>query len=272
MNALLDLKRTSGLDLKLDTKSFQIIFGKDLTAPSAAIRNIREMQEVLLGPDINQPEELYYMYRDVHLLKDAQLLKKSNLRYDVTVIKPDRLGRELMKTQGHYHPDSFGELYEVLEGRAFCMLQKPHPLDYRVIEDVVLVQAVAGGKIVILPGYGHVLINPGPGSLVTSNWVSSCFNSEYELYKTARGAAYFLVVGSRKKLEFIKNPFFKQLSPIRFVQPAKELDRFGLKENNPIYPIITRDTKKLEFLNYPKQYDYSDIFKVVGAEQINLTL
>lgn len=267
---LLDLKRNSGLDLKLDTQTAGIIFGDGLSAPLPAVRDIRQMQEVLLDPGINEPQELYYMYRDVYCLCDKPLLEKNNLCYDVTVIKADNLGRELMKTAGHYHPGNFGELYEVLEGTAFCLLQRPNSDDYRIIEDVVLVEAKAGQKIVIPPRYGHILINPGPAYLVTSNWVSSRFSSEYELYKKAGGAAYFVIkpnsnqsVGSAGEFEFVKNPFFKELIPVRFVKPALELDRFGLKGGNPIYPIVKSDAAKLDFLNYPERYDYSDIFNLI---------
>jgi glucose-6-phosphate isomerase len=218
------------------------------------------MQEVLMEPGVNTPQELYYMYRDVHLIKDEDLLKKYNLRYDVTVIRPDRLGRELMKTAGHYHPGSFGELYEVVSGRALCMLQQPDPGDYRAIKDVILVEATAGQKIVIPPRYGHILINPGPAALVTSNWVSSRFASEYDLYKKAKGAAYFALVNNAGKIEYLKNSFFSALSPVRFAQPAKVLDKFGLREGSPIYPIIESAAERLDFLNQPDKYDYSDIF------------
>jgi glucose-6-phosphate isomerase, archaeal len=228
--------------LNLDTKNCFLDFGKGLSAPAPAIRSLEQMKEVLLDPDIRVPEELYYMYRDVHLAKDAQLLKTNKLRYDVTVIKPDCLGRELMKTAGHYHEGSFGELYEVLEGKAFCLLQKPDPRDYRLIEDVILVESVAGQKIVIPPGYGHILVNPGPGCLVTSNWVSSAFSSQYELYKVARGAAYYLV-NSNGKVEFTKNAFYKQLPEMIFAQPADKIDRFGLKDNTPIYPLVSSDAE-----------------------------
>jgi glucose-6-phosphate isomerase len=259
---MVSLKKTSGLDLSLDTQSCHLSFGKELVAPMPAIRSLEQMQEVLLDPDIKNPQELYYMYRDVHILKDTQLLKENKLRYDVTVIKPDCLGRELMKTAGHYHEGIFGELYEVLEGRAFCLLQKPDPGDYRTILDVILVEAKAGQKIVIPPGYGHILVNPGPGCLVTSNWVSSAFTSQYELYKVARGAAYYLV-SVKDKLEFTKNPFFKQLPEIIFAQPAKRIDKFGLEDNTPIYPLVSSDADKLKFLNYPDKYDYSDVFNII---------
>lgn len=273
MMQLLGLKGACGIDIKLDTGKCRLSLGEDLTNPPPAIRTISQMQEVLLEPDIQEPQELYYMYRDVHAIKDAPLLKENNLRYDVTVIRPGHLGKELMKTAGHYHPGSFGELYEVVEGRAFCMLQKANPKDYTVIEDVIVVQGVSGQKIVIPPGYGHILINPGPGCLVTSNWVSIRFASEYELYKKAGGAAYFVVdKDGTGSLEFIKNKFFKTAPAIRFARPAKELAGFGLKEGAPIYPIITRDAKKLDFLNYPDRYVYSDIFEFVKKADCGLKL
>ena len=147
------------------------------------------------------------------------------------------------------------------------MLQRASPKDYTAIEDVILVEAASGQKIVIPPGYGHILINPGPGCLVTSNWVSSRFASEYKLYKKAGGAAYFLVDTDRAgKLEFIKNKFFKEAPLIKFARPAKELVRFGLKEGVPIYPIITREAKKIDFLNNPDQYGYSDIFEFTKGQ------
>lgn len=269
--SVLSLKKTSGLDLNLDTKSCFLNFGKGSTAPKVAIRSLQQMKEVLLDPDIRTPEELYYMYRDVHMVEDAELLKTNKLRYDVTVIKPDSLGRELMKTAGHYHEGIFGELYEVLFGEAFCLLQKPDPRDYRVILDVILVEAQAGQKIVIPPGYGHILVNPGPGCLVTSNWVSSAFTSQYELYKVGKGAAYYLV-NAKGKLEFAKNPFFKQLPEIIFAKPAKIIDKFGLADNKPIYPLVKNDAQKLNFLNYPDKYDYSDVFNIIKPEEITATL
>ncbi|MFH0913283.1 MAG: glucose-6-phosphate isomerase family protein [Candidatus Omnitrophota bacterium] len=261
MSALVDLKQVSGLELKLDTKNFRLSFGEGLTSPIPALRTLQEMQEVLLGKGIGQPGELYYMYRDVHLIKDADLLKKNNLRYDVTVIRPERLSKELMKTAGHYHPGNFGELYEVLQGEAFCLLQEPDPQDYRILKDVILVRARRGQKIVIPPGYGHILVNPGPGCLVTSNWVSSAFSSEYQLYKEAGGAAYFLVSKAPDKIEFIRNAFFGQLPEIRFMEPAERIDKFGLAENEPIYPLVSQNVQKLDFLNHPQNYDYSDVFK-----------
>jgi glucose-6-phosphate isomerase len=273
---IVDLKEKSGLGLKLDINRPELAFDKDLEFSLPAIRTIEQMREVLLDKDIRKPEELYYMYRDVHRFSDKPILEENNLRYDVTVIKPFRLSKEFMKTAGHYHPENYGELYEVLSGRCFCLLQRPNPDDYRNIEEVIFVEAVAGQKIVIPPGFGHILINPGPDYLVTSNWVSSRFQSRYELYKKAGGAAYFVTASNGEpkvtlslgiNVTIIKNPHFTKLADVKFAQPAKQIKRFGLLENKPIYNLIIEDPKKLDFLNRPLEYQYDDIFVYKSREE-----
>ncbi|MDI6605749.1 MAG: glucose-6-phosphate isomerase family protein [Candidatus Omnitrophota bacterium] len=255
----LDLKESCGLDIRLDSQRPELIFGRGLNFSKPGVRTLEEMRQVLWDKEIGAPQELYYMYRDVYRREDKDLLKENNLRFDVTMIKPDYLGKEFMKTAGHYHPGDFGELYEVVHGRCYCLLQKPSAADYRNIEEVIVVEADAGDKIVIPPGFGHILINPGPRHLVTSNWVSSCFASEYELYKKTQGAAYF-VGGPPDKPEFSANPNFKQLPKIKFVRPAKAIEKFGLLCTRPMYPLIKEDAKKLDFLNRPLDFDYADVF------------
>ncbi len=256
---IVELATSCGLNLKLDTLKPEIIFKEALNFSTLAARTLYQMREVLLDKDIKQPQELYFMYRDIYRLSDKPLLEKNKLRYDATVIKPDYLGRELMKTAGHYHPGSFGELYEVVYGRCFCLLQRSNPSNHKIIEEVILVEARKGQKIVIPPGFGHTLINPGPEILVTSNWVSSQFASEYDLYQKAQGAAYFMIK-EKEKFTFMPNKYFQKLDAIKFVKPAPHLDKFGLREDEPIYPLIVQDARKLDFLNNPQDYDYSDVY------------
>lgn len=266
---LIDLRQKSGLGLELDVERLEMFFDRDIKSISPAVRTIYQMKAVLLDKDVEEPEDLYYMYRDIYRSADRPILEKHSLRYDVTVIKPFYLGREFMKTAGHYHPGDFGELYEVLFGRCFCLLQRPNPSDPRIIQEVIFVEAVAGQKIVIPPGFGHILINPGLDYLITSNWVSSRFESSYELYRKAEGAAYFVTLAKwlpkitpylEIRTAIIKNAYFKEVANINFVRPAKEIKAFGLIENSPMYNIINYNPKALDFLNRPLDYDYTDVF------------
>lgn len=254
-----NLKEMSGLDLKLDTKKHQFILGTELTKVKPATRFLKDIKEVLVDKELAAPNELYYMYRSLHKVKDKADIRKNKLRYDVTIIKADRLGNEFMKTAGHYHPGYFGELYEILYGEAWCLLQKRNDSDYKIIEDVILVKAKTGDKIVIPPKYGHILINVGKEDLVTSNWVSSEFSSEYDLYRKTQGAAYFIFednLGER----FEVNPNYKSVAKIKVTLPSGEISKFGLKTQAPMYPLLYKDVQKLDFLNNPLKYDYSDAF------------
>lgn len=254
-----DLTKGCGLKIKLNTDKPELTFAGGINFSMPGVRTLQQMREVLMDKKISRPQELYYMYRDVYAKADKPLLDRHGLRFDVTVIRPDMLGRELMKTAGHYHPGDFGELYEVVSGRCCCLLQRHKEDDFRVIEEVIAVEAQAGDKIVIPPKFGHILINPGPGYLVTSNWVSSRFSSEYELYKKAGGAAYFCAGGPSGQ-EFVANPFFKGLPGIKLFKAAQKIERFGLISGEPMYPLIKADAEKLEFLNRPLDFDYGDVF------------
>ncbi len=256
---MIELKEKSGLPVKLDEKNIKLIFDDTLPKVEPAVRTIDEMKEVLFDKSIISPQELYFMYRGVGISKDSAEMQKNNLRYDITVIRPGILGKELMKTAGHYHPGLFPELYEVLNGKAWCLLQKYDPEDFQKITDVILVKAEAGEKIICLPGYGHILINPSERQvLVTANWVSSRFNSDYSLYKKAGGAAYFFekINGN---VRITENKFFKEIAPIRNCLPNPKIENFGLEKDKPIYPLL-KNAEKLKFLNSPQDFDFSGSF------------
>jgi len=106
------------------------------------------------------------MFREVSKdEKDARKIKEKGLRYDITIIPPNKLGMEFVKTAGHYHPFlpgskmTYPELYEVLEGEAHYLLQRrEQERGTERITDVVVVKAKKGDKVIIPPNYGHVTI------------------------------------------------------------------------------------------------------------------
>jgi glucose-6-phosphate isomerase len=124
------------------------------------VRTLREMQSVIFDKawlrtaDLDQP--LYLMYRDGVLPQDRQIAQQLQVRYDITVLLPVRLGREFNKTKGHYHSE-----------------YKPG-----------------------LGNYGHITINPTEQTLKMANWVSTKVESLYEPFEQMGGGAYFELVGS----------------------------------------------------------------------------
>ncbi len=207
------------------------------------VRTIRQMSKVLFDPDARKQDPempIYYMYRDL-----APELKQAGVRLDVTILPPIMLGHEFNKTLGHYHPPavpgwSYSELYNVLEGEAHYLLQKPSPTGS--IEDVILVTAKKGDCIPMPPNYGHITINPGKGPLIMANLVYPGFESEYFEYEQKRGGAYYELTGGK----FIQNPTYGLL-------PQLKIRKGGCKrEFKPdILAAYQKDPKPFEFLKDP---------------------
>ena len=223
------------------------------------IRRLYDMKEVIYDKEFLENAEnieLYYMYRGVFLDEtDKKTMEKNNLRYDITIIPPMKIGKEFVKTAGHYHPFipgtnvTYPEVYEVLEGEAHYLLQKK---ENDKITDVVLVSAGKNEKVIIPPGYGHVTINPSKNVLKMANWVASGFLSRYEHIKKMQGAGYFETTTG-----FIKNENYEYLPELRFLKP-KEYKNVGLTKDKDMYYIIRDNPELLGFLTKPQ--DYEDLF------------
>jgi len=256
---MIDLKENVGLDIKFDEQNYSLVFGEGLTDVKPAVRTIDQMKEVLVDSSLAEPKDLYFMYRDVHRIEDEDKIRQHTMRFDITVIKPDKLGKEFMKTAGHYHQGSYPELYEVVYGEAICLQQRFDENDYKIIKDAVVVHAKQGQKIVCLPNHGHILINKGPLPLITANWVSSKFQSQYDKYKEAQGACYY-AFDNAGSVRWEKSSFFNEVSEMCIRFPNDEIPEFGLSSKIPMYSLVDQ-LDKIEFLNIPTSYKYDSVFK-----------
>jgi len=150
-----------------------------------SIRKKSEMKDVLLEYD-GKEENLYYMYRGVFRREDRKIFEKYRIRHDITLIPNKIVGIEYNKTYGHYHPNNYAELYEVIRGEAIFIMQS------RDFRNLILVKAKRGDQVLILPGYGHVTVNIGNEPLIMSNLVYWDFESDYSIFKEKRGALVYI--------------------------------------------------------------------------------
>ena len=229
-----------------------------------AVRILEELKEVVLDKNFlataDMDTELYYMFRAVSKdEEDEREIKDKGLRYDITIIPPNKLGLEFVKTTGHYHPFlpgskmTYPELYEVLEGEAHYLLQRrEQERGTERITDVVVVKAKKGDKVIIPPNYGHVTINPSETTLKMANWVANAFSPIYEPMKRRGGAAYFELTNGA----FVKNAKYGEVPDIRFLRPSdveKELGlnlNLNLSKEAEMYGLI-KQPETLAFLTNP---------------------
>ncbi|MEK9134994.1 MAG: glucose-6-phosphate isomerase family protein [Patescibacteria group bacterium] len=153
--------------------------------------------------------ELYYMHRGIK--------EKKGLRYDITIIPPQMLGKEFTKTLGHEHSDNFGEIYTVLSGKAVYLIQK---VKKNKVEDVYIVKAKKGESAIIPSGYGHITINASEKILKESNWLAKNCKNIYDVFLKNHGACYYYTDKG-----WIKNKNYKSVPKLRFKKPLKSIPK-----------------------------------------------
>ncbi len=214
-----------------------------------AKRLLDDLKPVLGFPDrVSDPgAAAYFMYRGAHLPEHEPLFEEAGLRFDITVIPPRVLGEEYIKTKGHYHsqaPDglNYPEVYQVLQGKAVLLLQKPGN-DPGEVEDLIAVRAFPGDAIVIPPGYGHVTINPCRETLVMANLIASECRSDYGPFVKLRGASFYLTTSG-----FVRNRLYSRSPPPRVVDARAPM---GFDGPLSIYELFVRRPGAWAFLTRP---------------------
>jgi glucose-6-phosphate isomerase len=263
---MISLEKTSGLPIEM-RDDFSLAFGAGVAAVKAQVREFSSMKNYLKDPQAQfGRRDVYHIYRDVSLEADAERIRTAGVQYDLTVIPPGMIGDEFVKTIGHYHPYKPGtavrypEVYEVIHGQVFWILQRPSE-DFERLEEVYLIRGGRGSKLVVPPSFGHVSVNPTDEVLVLSNWQPRGLEPLYESYETHNGAAYYVTRSERlsktgstsTNFEFVPNLSYKSVPEL---QPAesRELPQYNLRSALPIYFTGTKDLSTLDFLTNPEKY------------------
>jgi glucose-6-phosphate isomerase len=242
------------------------------------IRFLYDMKDFLYDQkwaEASPNSEIYYMYRGMAKdEKDKELARNSRLRYDITIIPAKMLGSEFVKTIGHDHavaPDTnitYAEIYEVLKGKAYFLLQK---YENGKIADIYAVRAKEGEKCIVPPNYGHVTINASGDELIMANWFNSTSKSDYSLFKNHQGAGYYAtkILGTESlkrdsvpvgtaSINWLKNEKYGEVPELKIYQASDFLNllgKFNIAPTIPMYNLVN-DLGKLDFLKNPQNYQW----------------
>jgi len=205
------------------------------------VRRLKELEPVLYDRSYCRPPYLempvYEIYRNCCDSEAKHLLLRHGLRYDVTVMPPLLLGEEYVKTMGHSHP--YPEIFEVLEGEAWFLIQRKR---LKEIDQVVLLVAREGDRILIPPNWGHVIINASSRRLIVGNLISQdCIENRNE-YTTKRGAAFYVLPSAR----LVRNPRCSRMTDIRILKADAAISL----ENEPsLLASLLQEPNKLKSLS-----------------------
>ncbi|MDN5347241.1 MAG: glucose-6-phosphate isomerase, archaeal [Clostridia bacterium] len=229
-----------------------LTFASGIIYPEPDVRYLKDAIPVLQAAITPSDRPLYYMYRGVCWEKDQDLFLQHDIRYDLTVILPGTLGREYIKTVGHFHPlkphssESYPEYYEVLDGEAFYLLQKNNRSGE--VEEIMAVEAKKGDKVFIPPGYGHVTINTGDRPLVMANLIERNFSSLYEPFREKHGAAYYYLKSEKGKGDFCKNPHYQNSVALKLVAAPALPQPTTVVKNKGLYEAFVSEPEAFKFL------------------------
>ncbi|NLE45281.1 MAG: hypothetical protein GX620_11215 [Chloroflexi bacterium] len=259
---MVDLEAISGLPIKLDDAGL-LVFGMDVVVDEHGERLFDALTPVALDPDACRGNQsvAYYMDNGVYLREDASRLADVPMRYELTLVPPGRLGREMIKTHGHRHcpePRSgldYVEICEVLTGTAHFLMQTLE-LDGPDAPMVFLLEANPGDKIILPPGLDHCTINPGAEPLLFSDVIARGVSGIYDRFTETRGAAY-LEVSDNGEPHFIPNPSYRNVAPMEVLR-AEDYPELDLTRDRPLYTAFLDGLgERWAFLNDPRLFDAS---------------
>jgi len=235
------LSERAGVDIQWASDG-TLNFGADLIVDETFPRPRSRLRSVALDPDACEPADQtqYWMYNGIATTADRARLASTGMRYELTLMFPNALGRERAKTLGHLHsfpPNSalnYPEICEVLHGTAYFVFQTMDT-ETRTASFCAALEAHPGDKVIIPPNLHHLTINAGDDPLLFSDVIPLDVKGIYQPLADMRGAAYLYTLDAG----WIRNPFYvsvpelEQWAGSRFSESLPDLPLYRLFAEMP---------------------------------------
>lgn len=254
-----DLSPYAGFPLEFDPGALQISTLPDIVFERQP-RQAKSLQGVLIAPEAIAPDaEVYYTFYSKRLPSEAQAaLDSYALTYSLVLLPPLCIGREFVKTAGHYHPPIPGtvlpypEVYTQLYGTLHLLLQKRDPRDLERVADCQLVEMTPGFSITIPPGYAHVLINTTHKPGLMAGLYGRDFKPDYQPVREKRGLAYYLVAEDGA-VSIELNPHYKDPPPIKYLTDLRTTPFDYPDAGKPVWSSFLDSPYQYAFLTQPHE-------------------
>ena len=171
------------------------------------------MKDVLMELDAAGPDVHYHMVRGGKDLRN------------ITIWEPGKVGKEYIKTYGHYHVGDISETYWIIYGEGVTIAQKrvvgsDGEIVDDEIEEIRIVRVKAGEAVYMPRGWAHAAVNIGEAFFATADDSPVNFeevdpsslpgHADYEPIKKMRGMAYYIVEENGQPT-LVKNPTYKNV-------------------------------------------------------------
>lgn len=185
----------------------------DYSARRYGQRTHEMMKDVLMEPEAQAPKAYYHMVRGGKDLRN------------ITIWEQGKVGKEYIKTYGHYHVGNIDETYWIIYGEGITIAQKRaigtdgEPVDGE-IDEIRIVRVKTGDAVYMPRGWAHAAVNTSKTFFVTADDSPVNFeeidpsslpgHADYEPIKKMRGMAYYIVEENGQPT-LVKNPLYKKV-------------------------------------------------------------
>ena len=249
-----DLSPAAGFPLALDTEARDLIAAGDVRFGRVA-RRTADLVSVLLEPDGLAPAaELYWLFPLEDAGPASRVLAEAGLTFSCVLLPPLKVGREFVKSQGHYHPSmpgsalTYPEVYTHLWGEILLLLQRRAGDDADLLDDCVLIDLRDSGTVTIPPGYAHILINPSSQPAAIAGLYSRAFSPVYEPIARMAGAAYYLIDDAGVRA--IPNARYTAPPPLRQLSHPAGTTFAPPDGDRPLWTSFLAEPARYDFLSY----------------------
>ena len=252
-----ELQAISGLNMRW-TDNGTLTFGDDVFVDETAPRPLSRLKPVALDPAACVPGDrpLYWMYNCIGPKTERAKVDASGLRYELTLMFPNDVGRERAKTLGHYHAvypkDQLGypEIIEVLHGEGYFYFFN---LDWRTRTSNFCMATLAkpGDKLVIPPGLFHGAMVAGDEPLLFADLLPQDIFPVYKVVAAIGGMAHLLL----RDEGWIPNPRYASVGPLK-IASASEYPQLGLTRDMPLYTLFMQRPDQLQWLRQPDTFPH----------------
>ena len=249
----IDLTPEAGFPLLLEPCTLEVTIPEELHF-SRETRRLSEMQPVLHEPDALPAETVLYWN---FTLRDAgrfeTICKEMRLTFGLVFLPPMKIGKEYVKTHGHYHsaiPGSqigFPEVYTHYYGQLNLYMQRRRGRSLSHLDDCVFYRMKPGHSIMIPPGYAHILVNPSSSPALMGGLYSLDAVHDYGPILEMAGGAYYFVEDAGQERALL-NPRYDACPPLREIEELAGTRFAPPDDRRPLWSSFTEDPQRYAFI------------------------
>ena len=245
-----------GLDVRFLKDKLDFRYGPGVFGPKTEYRSLDAIRGSLRDPNCDGPDPVYAIAMDVGRVEDRDELKRRMLLFGVVMYSKGRLGDGPVRSQGHVHAISphcgwsTPELFEIWEGRAIIYCQENSGDDPG---RCVAIDAAAGERVVMPPGWAHYVANADLHSPLTFGaWCDRQYGFDYTQMRAHHGLAWFPLLAEDGEFSWAPNPTYSRSGLER--RKARAYPELGLSQAIPIYQHFLQDPESVQWVSDPARF------------------